>query len=35
MNVPELMSCAQSLEEFAPDYAQVLDELASFSSGSP
>jgi len=29
MNVPELVSCAQSLEEFAPDYAQVLDELAS------
>jgi DNA polymerase-3 subunit gamma/tau len=29
MNVPELLSCAQSLEEFAPDYAQVLDELAS------
>src|ERR1700732_1630479 len=29
MNVPELLTCAQSLEEFAPDYAQVLDELAS------
>ncbi len=29
MNVPELMSCARSLEEFAPDYAQVLDELSS------
>jgi DNA polymerase-3 subunit gamma/tau len=29
MNVPGLLSCAQSLEEFAPDYAQVLDELAS------
>jgi len=29
MNVPELLSCARSLEEFAPDYAQVLDELAS------
>jgi DNA polymerase-3 subunit gamma/tau len=29
MNVPELLRCAQSLEEFAPDYAQVLDELAS------
>ena len=28
MNVPELVRCAQSLEEFAPDYAQVLDELA-------
>jgi DNA polymerase III subunit gamma/tau len=28
MNVPELMQCARSLEEFAPDYAQVLDELA-------
>ncbi len=24
-----LMKCAQSLEEFAPDYAQVLDELAA------
>ena len=24
----ELLRCAQSLEEFAPDYAQVLDELA-------
>src|SRR5499425_3127953 len=23
MNVPELLRCAQSLEEFAPDYAQV------------
>ena len=29
MNVPELLGCARSLEEFAPDYAQVLDELAS------
>ena len=29
MNVPELLSCARSLEEFAPDYAQVLDELSS------
>jgi DNA polymerase-3 subunit gamma/tau len=29
MNVPELLRCAQSLEEWAPDYAQVLDELAS------
>jgi DNA polymerase III subunit gamma/tau len=29
MDVPELLRCAQSLEEFAPDYAQVLDELAS------
>jgi DNA polymerase III subunit gamma/tau len=28
MNVPELMKCARSLEEFAPDYAQVLDELS-------
>ena len=28
MNVPELMQCSRSLEEFAPDYAQVLDELA-------
>ncbi len=28
MNVQELMLCARSLEEFAPDYAQVLDELA-------
>ena len=28
MNVPELMKCSRSLEEFAPDYAQVLDELA-------
>ncbi len=28
MNVPELVSCARSLEEFSPDYAQVLDELA-------
>jgi DNA polymerase-3 subunit gamma/tau len=28
MNVPELMRCARSLEEFSPDYAQVLDELA-------
>src|ERR1700742_4575539 len=29
MDVPGLLSCARSLEEFAPDYAQVLDELAS------
>src|ERR1700756_666994 len=29
LNVPELLNCARSLEEFAPDYAQVLDELAS------
>jgi len=29
MNVSELLSCARSLEEFAPDYAQVLDELSS------
>jgi DNA polymerase III subunit gamma/tau len=29
MDVPELLSCARSLEEWAPDYAQVLDELAS------
>src|ERR1700739_869345 len=28
MNVQELVKCARSLEEFAPDYAQVLDELA-------
>src|ERR1700735_3392981 len=28
MNVQELTQCARSLEEFAPDYAQVLDELA-------
>src|SRR5882757_9871163 len=28
MNVPELVRCARSLEEFAPDYAQVLDELS-------
>jgi len=28
MNMPELVKCARSLEEFAPDYAQVLDELA-------
>lgn len=28
MSVQELMQCARSLEEFAPDYAQVLDELA-------
>ena len=27
-NTAELVRCAQSLEEFAPDYAQVLDELA-------
>jgi DNA polymerase III subunit gamma/tau len=29
MNVTELLQCARSLEEWAPDYAQVLDELAS------
>ncbi len=29
MNVPELLACARSLEEFSPDYAQVLDELAA------
>jgi DNA polymerase-3 subunit gamma/tau len=28
LDVPELMSCVRSLEEFAPDYAQLLDELA-------
>jgi DNA polymerase-3 subunit gamma/tau len=28
MNVQELVQCARSLEEFAPDYAQVLDELS-------
>jgi DNA polymerase III subunit gamma/tau len=28
MDVPELVRCARSLEEFAPDYAQVLDELS-------
>ena len=28
MDVPGLMRCAQSLEEFAPDYAQLLDELS-------
>jgi DNA polymerase-3 subunit gamma/tau len=28
MNIQELMRCARSLEEFAPDYAQVLDELS-------
>jgi DNA polymerase-3 subunit gamma/tau len=28
-NTTELLRCAQSLEEFAPDYAQVLDELAA------
>jgi DNA polymerase III subunit gamma/tau len=28
LDVPELMRCARSLEEFAPDYAQLLDELA-------
>jgi DNA polymerase-3 subunit gamma/tau len=27
-NTGELVRCARSLEEFAPDYAQVLDELA-------
>src|ERR1700742_596584 len=29
MDVPELLRCTRSLEEWAPDYAQVLDELAS------
>src|ERR1700741_945820 len=29
MNVPELLTCARSLEEFAPGYAQVLGEVAS------
>jgi len=28
LDVPELMRCVRSLEEFAPDYAQLLDELA-------
>ncbi|HEY6483703.1 MAG TPA: DNA polymerase III subunit gamma/tau [Steroidobacteraceae bacterium] len=28
-NVPQLLSCAQSLEQWAPDYAQLLDDLAS------
>jgi DNA polymerase III subunit gamma/tau len=28
MNVQEIVKCARSLEEFAPDYAQVLEELA-------
>ncbi len=28
-NSAELLRCAQSLEEFAPDYAQVLDALAA------
>ena len=28
MSIQELIKCARSLEEFAPDYAQVLDELA-------
>jgi DNA polymerase-3 subunit gamma/tau len=28
LNVSELVKCARSLEEFAPDYAQVLEELA-------
>jgi DNA polymerase III subunit gamma/tau len=28
MDVPELMRCARSLEEFAPDYAQLLEELS-------
>ena len=28
LDVPELMRCSRSLEEFAPDYAQLLDELA-------
>ncbi len=29
LDVPQLMSFVQSLEEWAPDYAQLLDELAS------
>jgi len=29
MSAPEILRCAQSLEEWAPDYAQVLDELAA------
>ncbi|HEY4212315.1 MAG TPA: DNA polymerase III subunit gamma/tau [Steroidobacteraceae bacterium] len=29
LDVPELMRFVQSLEEWAPDYAQLLDELAS------
>jgi DNA polymerase III subunit gamma/tau len=28
LDASELMRCAQSLEEFAPDYAQLLDELS-------
>jgi DNA polymerase-3 subunit gamma/tau len=28
LNIPEIVKCARSLEEFSPDYAQVLDELA-------
>ena len=28
MDVPELLRCARSLEEFAPDYAQLLEELS-------
>ncbi len=29
LNAPDLLRCAQSLEEFAPDHAQLLDELAA------
>ena len=29
LNTAELLRCAQSLEEFAPDHAQLLDELAA------
>ena len=28
-DAPALLRCAQSLEQWAPDYAQVLDELAA------
>jgi DNA polymerase III subunit gamma/tau len=28
LNASEIVKCARSLEEFSPDYAQVLDELA-------
>ena len=28
LDVPQIVKCARSLEEFSPDYAQVLDELA-------
>jgi DNA polymerase III subunit gamma/tau len=31
-NAEELVRCARSLEEFAPDYAQILDELAGLLS---